>query len=58
MNVAATANRRLKFLGFARNHYGLAKAAQDDENAAVFPPSLRRRPESRGRGPVSYSRPD
>ena len=47
-----------RFFGSAQNHYGLAKAGQDDENTAVFPPSLRRRPESRGRGPVSYSRPD
>ena len=47
-----------RFFACAQNHYGLARAAQDDENAATFPPSLRRRPESRGRGPVSYSRPD
>ena len=35
MSDAATANHRLRFLGFARNHYGLAKAAQGDENGVL-----------------------
>ena len=27
-----------RFFACAQNHYGLARAAQDDENAATFPP--------------------
>ena len=58
MGATGVVYERVRFFDFAQNDYGLMKAAQDDENPAVFPPSLRRRPESRGRGPVSYSRPD
>ena len=42
----------------AQNHYGLVKAAQTDEKTTAFPPSLRRRPESRGTGVASGSRPE
>ena len=42
----------------AQNHYGLVNAAQTDEKTTAFPPSLRRRPESRGTGVASGSRPE
>ena len=42
----------------AQNHYGLVKAAQTDEKTTAFPPSLRRRPESRGTGVASGLRPE
>ena len=38
VNGATTANRRFRFLGFARNHYGIVKARQGDESGWLREP--------------------